>query len=137
MLINVYFHINQCLEMNNLLITWRDKYTSCNIEPGSDADKRLFPYQPVPDYLRWLETRELHYLFQEKLKNLPVGSWTKLPSLLMLTDILNSVFDCVVLEKSLNRSTLAAVSFLVWLTRKRCSRLFKKRETRCRRRTEK
>ena len=40
--------------MNNPSITWRDKYTFCNIEPGSDADKYLFPYQPVPDYLRLL-----------------------------------------------------------------------------------
>ena len=33
----------------------------------------------------------------------------------MPTDTFDFVFDCVVLEKSLNRSTLTGVSFLVWL----------------------
>ena len=41
------------LQMNKPSVTWRDKYTFCNIQPGSDADKRLIPYQPVPEYLRW------------------------------------------------------------------------------------
>lgn len=99
--------------MKNPSITWRDIYAFCNIEPGSDADKRLFLYQPVPDYFRWLETGELHSLSQEKLKNLPVRSWTKIPSLFMPTDILDLVLDCAVLEKSLDRSVLIAASFLV------------------------
>ena len=99
------------LEMNNPSITWRDKYTFCNIEPGCDADKRLFPYQPVPDYLRWLQTGEFYYLSQEKLKNPPVGSWTKLPSLFMPTDILDLAFDCAVLEKLLNRSPKQECNF--------------------------
>lgn len=101
--------------MKNPSITWRDIYAFCNIEPGSDADKRLFLYQPVPDYFRWLETGELHSLSQEKLKNLPVRSWTKIPSLFMPTDILDLVLDCAVLEKSLDRSILIAASFLVQL----------------------
>ena len=42
------------LEMNNPSITWRDKYTFFNIEAGSNADKHLFLYQPVLDYLRLL-----------------------------------------------------------------------------------
>ena len=42
---------------------WLDKYTSCfYTSKDVDDDVRRFELQPIPDYLRWLKTGELHYL---------------------------------------------------------------------------
>ena len=41
---------------------WADKYTAAVYTRDEDANCRRYELQPIPDYLRWYKTGELHYL---------------------------------------------------------------------------
>ena len=52
---------------------WSDKYTTVVLNPDvpCKTEERFFTMQPIPDYVRWLQTGgEMHYLLQEKMQNL-------------------------------------------------------------------
>ena len=42
--------------------SWRDKYTTVVYSPLPDISCKRYELQPMPDYIRWLKTSELHYL---------------------------------------------------------------------------
>ena len=56
---------------------WMDKYTSV-LYSELDVECKRFELQPIPDYLRWLKTSELHYLPLEE-RALVVGPWDEIP----------------------------------------------------------
>lgn len=92
-----------------LLSSWRDKYTFYNSSSGQK------PTQPIPDYVQWLETGELHYLSTEDIKSLGTGPWISSPSLFMPTRILQLLFETLVVPlNGLNEETITAISLLVW-----------------------
>ena len=41
---------------------WVDKYTAAVYTSDEDTNCRRYELQPIPDYLRWYKTGELHYL---------------------------------------------------------------------------
>lgn len=52
---------------------WSDKYCTVIFNPDvpHERQKKLFTMQPIPDHVRWLNTRgEMHYLLLEKLQQL-------------------------------------------------------------------
>lgn len=52
---------------------WSDKYTTVVLNPDvpCKTEERFFTMQPIPDYVRWLQSGgEMHYLPQEKMQNL-------------------------------------------------------------------
>ncbi|XP_066915452.1 uncharacterized protein [Clytia hemisphaerica] len=73
---------------------WMDKY-SCVVYRESDQDGKLdrFQPQPIPDFLRWFETEELHYLSIERTKEVikAIKDLSILPELFLPTKILDTV----------------------------------------------
>lgn len=61
----------------------------------SDQDGKLdrFQPQPIPDFLRWFETEELHYLSIERTKEVikAIKDLSILPELFLPTKILDTV----------------------------------------------
>lgn len=48
--------------MDGIRTAWLDKYTSSVYSMNESSNCRRQELQPLPDYLRWLKTGELHYL---------------------------------------------------------------------------
>ena len=89
--------------------TWKDKYTFLSVKGKSESS--LFPLQPVPDYVRWLHTSDLHYLQLEHRKRLANGPWNHTPAGFLPSEILQMVYE---IFPDAGNSTLEAVS-LPWL----------------------
>lgn len=57
---------------------WLDKYTTSLYTTSIQRECRRYEFQPIPDYLRWFRTSEMHYLpLEERLSIL--GFWMKFP----------------------------------------------------------
>ena len=70
---------------------WLDKYTSVLYSPIKE-DIIRHELQPVPDYLRWLKTCELHYMPYHERCELQHGPWDETPGFFMPSAILNIAF---------------------------------------------
>lgn len=99
-------------ELLDMQKTRRDKYTITNISENLEEIKQL---QLLPDYLRWIESTELHYLPYLKLKHLDEGLWTSIPSLYLPTELMNMIFDSGVLSFDQSNEVLESIAFLCWL----------------------
>ena len=92
-----------------LLSAWKDKYTVFS------STSSQTPSQPIPDYVRWLNTSKLHYLSAEDTKSLGDGPWARSPSLFMPTRILQLLFETLVVPlNGLSEETTLALSILTW-----------------------
>ena len=99
------------LDYNEIMQSWNDKYTFCTA-----SLPLYFLKQPVPDYLRWFSSGELHCLPFEKRVQLGEGSWENVAALFMPTDILQLVYDTICGRvTNIPEETLTSVSFLAWL----------------------
>ena len=59
-------------------MSWCDKYTTIIYRGNGkwqSPNAERFHRQPLSDYLRWLETEELHYLPYEMRASLDEGIW--------------------------------------------------------------
>ncbi len=99
-------------ELNDESVTWKDKYTICNIDAPENVE--LFPAQPVPDYLRWFRSGELHYLTQQQRKRLPEGLWNQIPAVFLPSEILSLMHQ---LFPEPSEQLIDAIAFLSWLPR--------------------
>lgn len=96
-------------------LTWKDKYTFFTRE----NDQCEMPLQPIPDYLRWLNTSELHYIDIQMRVKIPHGTWDELPGMFLPSSILEKIYDTVHCKLStLPSTTLNAISFLCWISKK-------------------
>ncbi len=75
---------NNSLPGVNVRTAWTDKYITAVYrvdEQWNEKELKRAEFQPIPDYIRWIETAgELHYLSLEHLKLLD-GSWSETPGL--------------------------------------------------------
>ena len=97
-------------ELNDESVTWRDKYTICSIDVSTNT--HLFPNQPVPDYVTWFRSGELHYLSVEPRNRLMEGLWNAVPALFLPTDILSMTYE---LFPEPTDVLTEAIAFLAWL----------------------
>lgn len=75
---------------------WRDKYTTVLYSPEVEVACNRYELQPLPDYIRWIKTGELHYLPLEETSNLAHGrSWTDISGAFLPTKILDLFFNIV------------------------------------------
>ena len=72
-----YKHINNLL-FDDKRTSWLDQYTTSVYSIG-DVECKQYELQPVPDYLRWYKTGELHYLPLEERTLLNKGPWDDIP----------------------------------------------------------
>ena len=69
-----------------------DKYIVCVVSPDKSDDTTLSTnIQPLPDYLRWLRTGELHYLPLKEREELDSGVWDEVPGTFLPSSILDLI----------------------------------------------
>ena len=105
-------HINNTLESERT--AWCDKYVAAVYTKDLTVEVKREELQPVPDYLRWCETTELHYLSLEArqaladyLDNSSIRSGFFLPTRLL--DVALRVFSDPTSQQ------LQALAVLAWL----------------------
>ncbi|XP_066929109.1 uncharacterized protein [Clytia hemisphaerica] len=115
------FESNYYDDYKELMTSWKDKYTFF-----SNSNQNQHPKQPIPDYIGWVRVNgELHYLSKDQISCLGTGTWESVPGLFMPTNILQMVFDTLVVPlNSVSRETLLAISFLAWLPINEVERYF-------------
>ena len=72
-----------------------------------------FDRQPLPDYQRWIESGELHYLGYEARRDFPRGPWDECSGLFLPEKVLDSTFR--VLPSPLEEE-LRAIAYLAWIS---------------------
>ena len=73
---------------------WVDKYSTTVFNPEYlDWDKTIFTVQPIPDYIRWIQSEgELHYLPLEKVRQLCTKNIDETPGPFLPSTILEMFF---------------------------------------------
>ena len=94
-------YMQEHLLFHNELLTdrvtsWKDKYTTVLYSPKREITCNRYELQPLPDYIRWTKTGELHYLPLEEAANIAHGrSWTDIPGAFLPRKILDLLFNIV------------------------------------------
>eukprot|EP00112_Aurelia_sp_Birch-Aquarium-sp1_P021836 Seg5972.1 transcript_id=Seg5972.1/GoldUCD/mRNA.D3Y31 product="hypothetical protein" protein_id=Seg5972.1/GoldUCD/D3Y31 len=94
---------------------WRHKYTFHCIQPRGVSSVNDFMFQPIPDYVRWQLTGELHYMPFENRKQLPAGIWNEEEELFLPSNILHMVYA---MFADVPEHVMDGVCFLCWCPRK-------------------
>ena len=79
---------------------------------GGKALER-FDRQPLPDFKRWGESGELHYMSYETRRSFPTGSWDECPGLFLPDKVLDTCFRTNPVPSP---EILKAVAFLAWVS---------------------
>ena len=96
-------------ELQDEAICWSDKYTTVLQLPTPASTQHL---QPIPDYIRWINTCEFHYMPWQERKALESGVWDEQPGLFIPSAIMDYCF-IVLPQPPLNIMKLIAI--LAWL----------------------
>ena len=91
---------------------WTDKYTTSIYTPCIDVECQRYELQPLPDYLRWLKTSELHYLPLEE-RSLILGQWDEIPGTFLPSKVLEL---CLSVISESTESMVQQFSLLSWTT---------------------
>jgi len=91
---------------------WVDKYTAAIYTRDEDANCRRYELQPIPDYLRWYKTGELHYLPLEE-RALLSGPWDEIPGVYLPSRVLDLCFSVV---EHPSNDIVRQLSLLSWIT---------------------
>ena len=93
---------------------WSDKYTTVIYSYLQDHDLtiRRHELQPLPDYIRWFKTGELHYLPLEE-RELLSGEWDNIPGVFLPTTILDLCFTVI---PSPPEDIINQIALLSWIT---------------------
>lgn len=116
---------------NVLKTSWCDKYTTIIYRGNGkwqSPNTERFHRQPLPDYLRWLETEELHYLPYEMRASLDEGIWDSIEGCFLPTHILDMAY--LVLPE-LPPAVIKSLGLLSWTTEEEVLKYYeeKKKET--------
>ena len=93
--------------------SWTDKYTTALYSPSQVISSSRWELQPLPDYLRWLRTSELHFLPYEERAALGPGDWDEKPELFLPTRILDLCFS---LTEDPPQNVMTLIALLAWIT---------------------
>ncbi len=102
--------------------SWTDKYTTVLYTPSRVEITRA-ELQPVPDYLRWLKTCELHYLPSHERKLLEPGQWDTISGLFLPSKILELCFVAIQNPPS---EIMKLIALLSWVPVKFAEQYFDK-----------
>ena len=81
--------------------------------PSPNINSTRRELQPLPDYMRWLKTSELHYLPYEETAVLEQGLWDEMPGIFLPTCILDL---CYSLAEDPPPDVMNLVALLAWIT---------------------
>ena len=93
--------------------SWRDKYTTVVYSPNPNISCKRWELQPLPDYMRWLKTSELHYLPYEERAALKQGPWDETPGIFLPTCVLDL---CYSLVEDPSPHLMNMIALLAWTT---------------------
>ena len=103
-------HKSVCNEMLEKMRTaWTDKYTT---SVYSTTISQRYELQPIPDYLRWLKTNELHYLLLEE-RALIKGPWDDIPGAFLPSKVLDL---CLSVVPEPTETLVKQFSLISWTT---------------------
>ena len=74
---------------------WAGKYVSVFYSPSDDITCKRYELQPLPDFIRWIKTGELHYLPFEEASAINCGPWTEIPDAFLPTKVLDLCFNII------------------------------------------
>ena len=104
--------------------SWLDKYTTSVYRPDTELECDRFERQPLPDYIRWVKTCELHYMPWQERWILPHGVWDETPALFLPSKCLelghfllrNGEFSAIVAREERQLLDLACkcTTHIVW-----------------------
>ena len=91
-----YFEDHQLIynELVEHRTSWRGKYVAVFYSPSGFITKR-YELQPLPDYIRWVKTGELHYLPFEETSAIYNGPWMDIPDAFLPTKVLDLCFNII------------------------------------------
>ena len=92
--------------------SWRGKYVAAFYSPSSFSTTNRYELQPLPDYIRWIKTGELHYLPFEETVTVYSGPWMDIPDAFLPTKVLDLCFNIV---HDPPDDVLKQISFLAWI----------------------
>ena len=115
---------------------WLDKYTTALYTTDyEEVNYRRYELQPIPDYLRWYKTGELHYLPLEERTSL-VGPWDAIPGVYLPTKVLDLCFsivqdpsDDIIRQISPSDDIIRQISLLSWTTTQEVRDYYRKIQT--------
>ncbi len=119
--------------INNTLVTqrtaWCDKYQTTIWREDDNWSGRTncsrSALQPLPDYVRWVKTNELHYLTLERnsrIVSLLKGRFTTMPGLFLPSRLLEILYK---INPSPPDDVFSEIALLVWIRTDEVKRYFK------------
>ena len=102
---------------------WKDKYTT--VIYSDLYAKAHYEIQPLPDYIRWSKSSELHYLPLNERKHLENGPWDDIPGLLLPSRILQL---CTQVISDPPEAILEQISLLAWIPTSLCKQFYEKQK---------
>ena len=108
-------YLHDYLSIRNELVShtrtaWTDKYTTSLYNPDDEVHCRRYELQPLPDYLRWVESNELHYLPLEE-RSMYTGPWDSIPGAYVPSKILDL---CSMIFQQPSDEVISQISLLSW-----------------------
>ena len=108
-----YFQDHQLVY--NALIDQRTSWRGKNVAAFyllSDSVTKRYELQPLPDYMRWTKTGELHYLHFEETISIYSGPWMNIPDTFLPTEVLDQCFNVM---HHPSEDILKQISLLAWI----------------------
>ena len=105
--------------------SWIDKYTTSIYNPAKAEVDNRYEYQPLPDYIRWRATGELHYLSLNQCKLLEMGPWNNIPGIFLPSHILQLCFS-IVSNITCTEDHLKQFALMSWIPLSLCQEVYEK-----------
>ena len=110
-----YQVLNNTYREEGLRTCWQDKYSTVVYNPDRTTTEELKninrEMQPIPDFIRWLQSGELHYMPLERVRQLNVNSINNTPGAFLPSTILEMLFKVL---KIPGEALLPYLSLISW-----------------------
>ena len=110
-----YQVLNNTYQEEGLRTCWQDKYSTVVYNPDRTTTEELKninrEMQPIPDFIRWLQSGELHYVPLERVRQLNVNSINNTPGAFLPSTILEMLFKVL---KIPGEALLPYLSLISW-----------------------
>ena len=123
-----YQVLQNTLEEEGERTSWMDHYSTTVFNPDlkSPMSRVSLTLQPIPDYVRWLNTGgQLHFMPYEKMQELKLQVVAETPAVFLPSKILEMTFK--IFPHGVDH-ILPSIAFLTWITENDVQRFFKEFE---------
>ena len=123
-----YQVLQNTLEEEGERTSWMDHYSTTVFNPDlkSPMSRVSLTLQPIPDYVRWLNTGgKLHFMPYEKMQELKLQVVAETPAVFLPSKILEMTFK--IFPHGVDH-ILPSIAFLTWITENDVQRFFKEFE---------